>query len=101
MADAVKVLIVERNGVDLDNQEEFNLVATAIPFSGVGFVATDVGAAIVEAKNSAVVDDYLTCLEQIQVGETYTIPFRKQMRVFQRHILDGALVVNGRFTIEW
>lgn len=54
MADQTKVLIVERNGVDIE-REEYELNAENIPFDNTGtdFDSTDVQAAIVEAGSSA------------------------------------------------
>jgi hypothetical protein len=49
MADAVKVLIVERNGVELQEREELDLTPSNIPFSNANFSATDVNAGIIEA----------------------------------------------------
>jgi hypothetical protein len=49
VADAVKVLIVERNGVEIDDYEELNLTASAIQFNAPGFAASDVQEAIEEA----------------------------------------------------
>lgn len=47
--DAVKVLIVERNGAELQNAEEFNLTSAVIPFTASGFVADNAQSGIIEA----------------------------------------------------
>lgn len=49
MANAVKVLIVEQNGAELQNQTELDLTASNIPFSSSLFTATDVSNGIIEA----------------------------------------------------
>lgn len=55
MADNVKVIIAERNGVELDYNEEYELIAENIPFdnSTNGFTAADVQEAIEEAAESS------------------------------------------------
>jgi hypothetical protein len=52
VADSVKVLIAERNGVDLPYKEEYDLRPENIPFTDSTFDATDTFEAIVEARNS-------------------------------------------------
>lgn len=48
MADAIKVLVVERNGTELPFYEEQNLTAAIVPFSDSGFASTDVSGALIE-----------------------------------------------------
>ncbi len=54
MPDFVKAKIAERNGVELEWAEEYELVPENFPFLDPGFVATDVKDAIIEAKNTGV-----------------------------------------------
>ncbi len=49
MPDAVKVIIVERNGSDLNDQEELDFIPANMPFSAAGFSADNVNSAIIEA----------------------------------------------------
>lgn len=55
MADNVKVLIGERNGVELEFKEEYELIAENVPFDNTGtdFTATDVQNALEEAGGAA------------------------------------------------
>ena len=55
MVDQIKVLIVERNGVDLDAQEEYELSAANVPFDNTStdFDADNVRDALLEAGASA------------------------------------------------
>jgi hypothetical protein len=54
VADYVKAKIAERNGVELEWDEEYDLVPENFPFVDPGFSATDVKDAIIEAKNTGV-----------------------------------------------
>ncbi len=55
MADDVKVIIAEKNGVELEFQEEIDLIASNIPFdnSTNGFTGDDIQTAIEESGASA------------------------------------------------
>jgi len=55
MADNVKVLIAEKNGVELEFQEELELIAGNVPFNNVsnGFNSSDIQGAIEESGASA------------------------------------------------
>jgi len=67
MADDVKVLIGEKNGTELEYQEEYALTPGNIPFSDSGFAATDVQAAILEAANGNSGDDLVVHAKQLIV----------------------------------
>lgn len=54
MADYVKAKIAEKNGVELEWTEEYELVPENFPFVDPSFAATDVKDAIIEAKNTGV-----------------------------------------------
>jgi hypothetical protein len=54
MPDYVKAKIAERNGVELEWSEEYELIPENFPFLDPGFTATDVKDAIIEAKNTGV-----------------------------------------------
>ena len=54
MADYVKAKIAEKNGVELEWAEEYELIPENFPFVDPGFIATDVKDAIIEAKNTGV-----------------------------------------------
>lgn len=68
MADVVKVGILEKNGVEIDQVEEHLLLAEEVPFdnSTNGFTATLTQGAIEEAKASSGLPDFIisndTCL---------------------------------------
>ena len=51
MADYVKVKIAEKNGAELEWEEEYELIPVNIPFDDPGFTALDVKTAIIEAKS--------------------------------------------------
>ena len=51
MPDQVKTIIVERNGVELDFQEEYSFIPENLPFSETGYTSDNVKDAIVEAGN--------------------------------------------------
>lgn len=51
MAEYVKVKIAEKNGVELEWEEEYELIPVNIPFEDPGFTALDVKDAIIEAKS--------------------------------------------------
>lgn len=81
MPDSVKVLIVERNGVELPDREEFNLIASAIPFSSGGFASDNVEDAIVEASAGSA--DIHCGQNETILDEIVTVSLRKEMAVFQ------------------
>jgi hypothetical protein len=93
MADTVKVLIGEKNGVELES-EEFLLVPENIPFSSSNFSATDVKAALEEVKASS--SDHFS-YDRITPGQTVTVPLYQQMLVWKELIIDltGELVLEG------
>lgn len=53
--DSIKVLVVERNGVELQFQEELDLIAHNIPFDEPGFEADNVGDAVTETGDAVAV----------------------------------------------
>jgi hypothetical protein len=53
--DSVKILVVERNGVELQFHEEFELLAHNIPFDEPGFDADNVGDAVIETGDAVAV----------------------------------------------
>ena len=59
MPDNVKVLIAERNGVDLEYHEEYDFIPENMPFDRTGFTADNVDDAIVEAATGSVSPDPL------------------------------------------
>jgi hypothetical protein len=66
LPDNVKVLIAERNGVDLEYSEELDLLADNIPFDEPGFVADNVSDAIIETGDA--VADLVVTISLIQNG---------------------------------
>ena len=54
MADYVKAKIAEKNGIELEWDEEYLLIPENLPFVDSTFAATDVKDAIIEAKNTGV-----------------------------------------------
>lgn len=78
MVDSVKVIVVERNGVDLEDSEELDLGAYI---------------SLVDQDNHAGWDNIISA----QVVE---ITARKQMVVFDELILDGELRIEGKLVIE-
>ena len=53
--DRVKILVVERNDVELQFHEELDLIAHNIPFDEPGFVADNVGDAVIETGDAVAV----------------------------------------------
>lgn len=94
--DSIKVLIVERAGVELDNQEEFNLTASVVPFSAAGFTADNVKDAIVEVGAS----DYHASQYIVDLSDTITVKTKKQMRTFYQQIITGTIIVDGWLIVE-
>lgn len=94
--DSVKVLIVERAGVELDNQEEFNLTASVIPFTAPGFSSDNIRDAIVELGNSDIhASQYI-----IDLSDTITVKTKKQMRTFFEQTITGTIIVDGWLIVE-
>ena len=91
--DAVKLLVVERNGVDLEDYEEINLTASAVPFSAPGFTSDNVEDAIIEATEDD--EDYHSSQYDIEVSDDLEVKIKKQMFVFQELIVSGSILVNG------
>jgi hypothetical protein len=89
--DAVKVLIVERNGVDLDDAEELNLTASNVPFSAVGFTADNVKDAILEAGG----EDVCSGQDELENGDVVIIPRKKQMILFGRLTNTNGKIFNS------
>jgi hypothetical protein len=96
--DSVKVLIVERNGIDLEDQEEFDLVAEVVPFTAPGYVADNVKDAILESTLNAT--DIHAGQHQVDDAENILVKAKKQMRVFQQLVLDGTLTLDGWLIID-
>ena len=96
--DAVKVLIVERNGVDLSEQEELNLTASTVPFTAPGFSADNVKDAILEINQGG--DDIHSGQHQIDLDETIHIFAKKQMRIFQHLSSAGHIINDGWIIVE-
>jgi hypothetical protein len=44
--------------------------------------------------------DFLSAVDNIQIGETFTVPERKQMVVYDGIEVNGDLVVNGTLILE-
>lgn len=97
MPDSVKVLIVERNGVELADREEFNLVAVSIPFSVSGFVSTDVQSAISEVFNSIV--DIHSGQNETSLDEIITVSLKKEMAIFQGITNSGDYRNSGEIIV--
>lgn len=94
--DSVKVLIVERNGVDLENAEEFNLTASVVPFSSPGFTADNVKDAILEAGG----EDVCSAQNELENGDIVTIPRKKQMYCFNYLLnADGDIINSGEVIV--
>lgn len=94
--DSVKVLIVERNGSELDGYEEFNLTASVVPFSAPGFTSDNVKDAIIEGGGT----DYLSAQNELENGDIVTIPRKKQMYAFNYiSNADGEIVNSGEVII--
>jgi len=93
MPDSVKVLVVERNGVELSDAEEFNLIASAIPFTGSGFVSNDVQSAIIEASAGSA--DVHSGQNETILDEIVTVSLRKEMAVFQEIKNSGEYKNSG------
>lgn len=45
-------------------------------------------------------DDFLSGVDHIESGETFTIPDKKQMVVFDGLTLDGILVIEGKLFLR-
>lgn len=82
MVDSVKVIIVERNGVDLEDSEEL-----------------DLGSYVTELVGSAG-EDHHAGWGNIISAQVVEITARKQMVVFDELILDGELRIEGKLVIE-
>lgn len=93
--DAVKVLIVERNGVDIDDYEELNLTASAVPFSASGYLADNVKDAIIESSKDIHASQYI-----VDLSETLTVESKKQMRTFYEQFVTGNMVINGWLIVD-
>lgn len=93
---AVKVLIVERAGVELDNQEEFNLTAETIPFTAPGFASDNIKDAVVEAATL----DVHSCQYDIEVSDVVLVSAKKQMRVFYQETVSGQLTIDGWLIVD-
>lgn len=91
--DAVKLLVVERNGVDLEDYEEINLTASAVPFSSPGFSSDNVQDAIIES--TAEDEDNHSAQFDIDISDEVVVADKKQMFVFQELFVTGSLLVNG------
>lgn len=91
--DQVKLLIVERNGIDLEDQEEVSLDASMVPFNAPGFTADNVEDAIIESTVND--DDYHSAQYDIALSDVLEVKLKKQMFVFQQLIVTGQLTVNG------
>lgn len=91
--DQVKLLIVERNGVDLEDQEEVLLDAAMVPFDAPGFTADNVEDAIIEAQAGS--GDYHSAQHDIGISDVLTINLKKQMFVFQQLTVTGQVIVDG------
>ena len=99
MADQVKVLVVERNGIDLEDYEEINLTASNIPVSLPGFSSDNVSDAIAEAVEKS--EDVHSAQSEIGISDEIEVKEKKQMFVFQEISLDGALLVNGQLIVSF
>jgi hypothetical protein len=82
MADAYKALIVELNGVELQDASEQDIRASTILFSENSFDANSIKDAIVEARN--------TYSWRI-VDRDITIPFNQQMVVYQDICIEDGI----------
>jgi hypothetical protein len=91
--DQVKLLIVERNGVDLQDQEEVILDADMVPFDAPGFTADNVKDAIIESQEND--DDYHSAQYDVDISDILEVKLKKQMFVFQQLIVTGQVIVNG------
>jgi len=91
MADLVKVIIAEVNGVELEDQQELLLVSSNIPFDNSlnGFVADTVQAAIEEAAASSTSNFSFK-----NVTINLTIPSNQQMVVYQNIDVDDGIDLN-------
>jgi len=90
--DQVKLLIVERNGIDLEDQEEVILDAAMVPFNAPGFTADNVEDAVIESANSG---DIHSAQYDIGISDVIRVKTKKQMYVFQQLIVTGQLIVDG------
>jgi len=97
MPDSVKVLIVERNGAELPDAEEFNLIASAIPFTAGGFAADNVQSAIVEASAGSA--DIHSGQNETILDEIVTVSLRKEMAVFQEIKNSGEYKNSGEIIV--
>lgn len=88
--DSVKVLIVERNGVDIDDYEELDLTASVVPFTAPGFTADNVRDAIIEGGGT----DYLSAQNELENGDVVTVPRKKQMYAFNYIMNDNGDLIN-------
>jgi hypothetical protein len=93
--DSIKVLIVERAGVELDNQEEFNLTAAVVPFSAPGYAADNVKDAIIESSKDIHSAQYI-----VDISDVIRIESKKQMRTFLQQIVTGQLIVDGWLIVD-
>ena len=82
MPDNVKALIVERNGVDLDDAEELDLGPYIESF------LTETGT------------DHHSGWDEIISGQEVEITSRKQMVIFDELKLDGELRIEGKLVVE-
>lgn len=94
--DSFKVLIVEKNGIELENQEEFNIDATVIPFSSPDFTADNVKDALEEAGSA----DFCASQYIINNSEILLIKAGRQMRTFGQQIIEGVLIIDGWLIVD-
>jgi len=92
MVDQLKILVVERNGADLEDQEEVSLDAAMVPFSAAGFSSDNVTDAVVEAANSG---DMHSAQYDVAISDVVKVKAKKQMFVFQQLIVTGQVIVDG------
>jgi len=91
MVDRVKVLIAERNSVELAYSEEYDLKGANIYFNAAGFVADNVKDAILEASTGG---DPRPC-ETVNTSDTLTINSCRHHIVMSQFTNNGTIVNNG------
>lgn len=92
---AVKVLAVEISGVELDDQTEFNLTASVIPFTAAGYSSDNVKDAIVESRKDIHGAQYI-----VDLSETVTVESKKQMRTFYQQFVTGNMIIDGWLVVD-
>jgi len=94
MGDRYKVLSAEKNGVELIDVTECDLVAENVFYNNAtsGLTSVDVQAAITELALSNELNFSYKLIDSL---ESITIKLNQQMNTFGKLTINGTLVING------